>query len=387
MPRGKKSSGGGGKYTSEGYITSTGRLYTSKPGPKGSTNNNFNINSSSGINIGSGYLTSTGRIYKSKPGPKSSYPKENDSYSFSNGYLTSTGRLYKSKPGPKSKNDNKSDLSSLTNVLDNLSLLSNSQNIPYPNNNNNNVYYFERPFEPLRVRPENNQVNNFYNRDLDYNNNHHLNDNFGNNNNQGNLNILDNNINFNLINDQKNKNNEKDELNIKIKKYRIKIIISDDYIKENKSKKEKNKENEEYDNEEEEEEDEEEKEEEKEEKENENKNDEESNYFSESFKSLPKDSFDSTIIKLKNDLSSAEAKETYNSENDTKKKKEESESGNVVKGGKYEKKECIICIKHFKKKEKLGMLKCDHCFHINCIINWFDAGKKECPLCKKKQIN
>ena len=34
-----KGGGGGGKYVSGGYLTSTGRLYASKPGPKGSYNN------------------------------------------------------------------------------------------------------------------------------------------------------------------------------------------------------------------------------------------------------------------------------------------------------------------------------------------------------------
>ena len=223
MPRGKKSGGGSGRYVSGGYLTSTGRLYTSKPGPKS------NSNSGNGQYIGSGYLTSTGRIYKSKPGPKSSFPTENDSYSFSNGYLTSTGRLYKSKPGPKSRIDNKADSRSLTNVLDNLSLLSNSHNFDYPNNNNS--YYVERSFGPLRIRPQNHQINNFYDRHLDNNNNY----NFGNIN-QGNFSI-ENNLNINYINEQSNNKNEEDELNIKIKKYQIKIILSDDYIKEKKPKK------------------------------------------------------------------------------------------------------------------------------------------------------
>ena len=118
-----------------------------------------------------------------------------------------------------------------------------------------------------------------------------------------------------------------------------------------------------------------------------NKKEEESDYFSESFKSLPKDSIDSTIIKLKYNLSMKDAKEIYNCKNEKKKKKEESESESVAVGGKYQNKECIICMKHFKKNEKLGMLKCEHCFHINCIISWFDIGKKACPLCKEKQFN
>ena len=173
MPKGKRSSGGG-RYVSGGYLTSTGRLYASKPGPKSSSNSSYlsssnksYSNKGGGQYIGSGYLTSTGRIYKSKPGPKSNYPTENDSYSFTNGYITSTGRLYKSKPGPKSKIDYNYSRS-LTNVFDNLSINSFNHNSDYYDNYyNNNVYNFQ-PQDHLRIRPRQNQINNFYKSTLPY---------------------------------------------------------------------------------------------------------------------------------------------------------------------------------------------------------------------------
>ena len=103
---------------------------------------------------------------------------------------------------------------------------------------------------------------------------------------------------------------------------------------------------------------------------------------------MTKYSIDSTIIKLKNNLSSDKLKEIYNSKDEKNEENEEkqiSESESVLSVGQYRMKECIICAKHFKKNEKLGMLRCEHCFHINCIIIWFER-KNECPICKKKTI-
>ena len=308
MPKGKKSDG---QYVNGGYLTSTGRLYTSKPGPK-STSNSNNNNSGGGKNIGPGYLTTTGRIYKSKPGPKSSINTENDNITFNSGYLTSTGRLYKSKPGPKSKNEF-SDSKSLTYVLENLSIDSYNQN---------NNHILEKNQENTRIRPHYNQINNFNNRDLE-------------------INDINNNIrnNINFVDLEKNLN--KDEFNNKIKKYMIKIIISDNYIREKKEEKKNNnnikkveeeEENEEY-----------EEEENKNIKKNEKSNNklkikekikviDESNNFYDSFKSLPIDSIDSTIINLKNDLSINIKKGLNKLENNKKEKEEKSENAD---GGKH----------------------------------------------------
>lgn len=357
-------SGSGGKYVSGGYLTSTGRLYASKPGPKYSSNNKSTPQSCyDGQYIGNCYLTSTGRIYKSKPGPKFLNPTINDindSSSFNEGYLTSTGRLYKSKPGPKSKKD-LMDSRSLTNVLDNLSIIDNTQNF-YSNSYNNDNYNNERQQELIRIRPPNNQVNNFKNRDIYNNINNIVFNNYDDANNYNNLDIND--MNKNKI---ENNNKEKEEINKKIKKYNIRLIISDDYIKIEENKKEKNindKENEKGD------------------KDEDKRKEDESDFFTDSLNSLSEFSIDSTIIKLKNDLSKNDICNHKNEE------KEKSASGNIISLEKYKVKKCIICVKHFNKSEKLGMLKCEHCFHLNCIINWFDLGQKnECPLCKKRQFN
>ena len=353
-------SGSGGKYVSGGYLTSTGRLYASKPGPKYSSNNKFTPQACyDGQYLGNCYLTSTGRIYKSKPGPKFLNPTVNNSSSFNEGYLTSTGRLYKSKPGPKSKKD-LMDSRSLTNVLDNLSIIDNSQNF-YPNNYKIDNYNNENQEEPNRIRQSNNQINNFKNRDI-YNN---INNNVFNN-----YNNDDNNYNNLNINDINEDNKEKEEMNKKIKKYNIRLIISDDYIKIEENKKETNINNKEKGQ--------------KDEEKRKEKEDE-SDFFIDSLNSLSKFSIDSTMIKLKNDLSADKLKEIYNPKNE---EKEKSESENILSLEKFKVKKCIICAKHFNKSEKLGALKCEHCFHLNCIINWFDLGQKnECPICKKRQFN
>ena len=73
----------------------------------------------------------------------------------------------------------------------------------------------------------------------------------------------------------------------------------------------------------------------------------------------------------------------YNQDNE---KEKEKSSENFGEGGKNKMNNCIICLKQFNKNENLGILKCGHCFHIYCIINLFDSGKKTCPICKKKAI-
>ena len=382
MPRGKN---GGGRYVSGGYITSTGRLYASKPGPKSSSSksyyssgnkSSYNNGGGGGHYIGSGYLTSTGRIYKSKPGPKSSVPTENDNYSFTNGYITSTGRLYKSKPGPKSKYEI-SDSRSLTNVLDNLSLNSNNYHHNYNrnynlnndsnyniNHNNYNSNYNQNDYHlqnPFRIRPMENLINddNLFNI-----NNYNFNRNdFG----FFNFSNYDDppEDDFNFI--PKNKEND---LDYKIKKYKIKVINTNKYLVNiNKTIEEKKQE-----------------EDEKETKSGTEKGDlpkkkdEDNDNFIEPFKSKVKKN---EIMKLKKNLSSNETKEIYKNENEEKKEKE-SLSESVVEVGKYEEVKCIICLGYFKINENIGVLKCEHYFHIDCIINWFDTKKdNKCPICKE----
>lgn len=42
--------------------------------------------------------------------------------------------------------------------------------------------------------------------------------------------------------------------------------------------------------------------------------------------------------------------------------------------------DCIICLDDYYENNKCGELKCNHRFHINCIIKWL-LIKPTCPLC------
>jgi len=42
--------------------------------------------------------------------------------------------------------------------------------------------------------------------------------------------------------------------------------------------------------------------------------------------------------------------------------------------------ECSICLNNIDSSHyKLG---CDHCFHINCINEWYKRQHNDCPLCR-----
>ena len=42
---------------------------------------------------------------------------------------------------------------------------------------------------------------------------------------------------------------------------------------------------------------------------------------------------------------------------------------------------CHICQDKFKSTDIIATLRCDHCFHSNCIMEW-GKYKQECPLCR-----
>ena len=43
--------------------------------------------------------------------------------------------------------------------------------------------------------------------------------------------------------------------------------------------------------------------------------------------------------------------------------------------------ECCICLDKFEDGEKISTLKCNHCFHEECIDNWLQKNLT-CPLCR-----
>ena len=42
---------------------------------------------------------------------------------------------------------------------------------------------------------------------------------------------------------------------------------------------------------------------------------------------------------------------------------------------------CAICIENFISGEKIIGLECNHIFHSNCILEWFEKSKS-CPTCR-----
>ena len=50
---------------------------------------------------------------------------------------------------------------------------------------------------------------------------------------------------------------------------------------------------------------------------------------------------------------------------------------------KFDQKECLICTEEFENGEKLALLKCNHCYHDQCIKEWIKKAKGIfCPLCQ-----
>jgi len=41
---------------------------------------------------------------------------------------------------------------------------------------------------------------------------------------------------------------------------------------------------------------------------------------------------------------------------------------------------CSICLAEFE-DEEIGRLVCDHSYHVACIQQWLNRGKKTCPMC------
>ncbi|CAL5200999.1 unnamed protein product [Lathyrus oleraceus] len=46
---------------------------------------------------------------------------------------------------------------------------------------------------------------------------------------------------------------------------------------------------------------------------------------------------------------------------------------------------CIICQEEFESKENVGILACEHAFHVGCITQWL-LIKNKCPVCKSEAL-
>ncbi|XP_058779570.1 E3 ubiquitin-protein ligase MBR1-like [Vicia villosa] len=46
---------------------------------------------------------------------------------------------------------------------------------------------------------------------------------------------------------------------------------------------------------------------------------------------------------------------------------------------------CIICQEEFKNQEKIGVIKCEHEYHVDCITQWL-LLKNSCPICKVEAL-
>ena len=42
---------------------------------------------------------------------------------------------------------------------------------------------------------------------------------------------------------------------------------------------------------------------------------------------------------------------------------------------------CAICLKTYKQGDKVFFLPCQHCFHVPCIMPWFNSNHV-CPQCR-----
>ena len=48
--------------------------------------------------------------------------------------------------------------------------------------------------------------------------------------------------------------------------------------------------------------------------------------------------------------------------------------------------DCSICYESLDGKDKkggYGQLDCGHCFHVECLFEWYDRGNETCPMCRK----
>ena len=52
-----------------------------------------------------------------------------------------------------------------------------------------------------------------------------------------------------------------------------------------------------------------------------------------------------------------------------------------IKMNKNIKSDCVICSEKINKNDLVSILMCNHYFHSNCILKWYEL-KKNCPICR-----
>jgi len=45
--------------------------------------------------------------------------------------------------------------------------------------------------------------------------------------------------------------------------------------------------------------------------------------------------------------------------------------------------DCSICLNNLKKEDKVLILKCNHLYHSECLLEWFNKDNNNCPLCRE----
>jgi len=48
---------------------------------------------------------------------------------------------------------------------------------------------------------------------------------------------------------------------------------------------------------------------------------------------------------------------------------------------------CLICLDDYEPEDDLRLLKCKHAFHKNCVDQWLETGKNNCPACRSKSVS
>ena len=45
---------------------------------------------------------------------------------------------------------------------------------------------------------------------------------------------------------------------------------------------------------------------------------------------------------------------------------------------------CTTCLELLTASDELSSVPCGHVFHTQCILQWFETGKSNCPQCRSR---